>query len=152
MGADQREQGAEIAPLPDGNRQHKLGQLLGEWNDDSALAGRQPLLKIVPPCIVDRHRIRRAAASCQRPHNCFRLKRQILPPIQPPKRTYAKRTHYFARNELSRQCNPKRRPADSGVKAAALRNASFQPKLDFSAALLPDGYLDLIVCTGAGIQ
>jgi adenylate cyclase len=30
--------------------------------------------------------------------------------IQPPKRTYAKRTHYFARNELSRLCNPKRRP------------------------------------------
>jgi hypothetical protein len=24
--------------LPDGNGQHKLGQLLGEWNDDSALA------------------------------------------------------------------------------------------------------------------
>src|SRR6266566_8969650 len=51
--------------------------------------------------------------------------------------------------DLARQCNPKRRPADSGVKAAALRNASFQPKLDFSATLLPDGYLDLIVCAGA---
>jgi hypothetical protein len=33
MGADQREQRTEMAPLPDGNRQHKLGQLLGERHD-----------------------------------------------------------------------------------------------------------------------
>jgi hypothetical protein len=30
MRADQRQQGAEITSLPDGNRQHKLGQLLSE--------------------------------------------------------------------------------------------------------------------------
>jgi hypothetical protein len=30
MRADQRQQGAEIRSLPDGNRQQKLGPLLGE--------------------------------------------------------------------------------------------------------------------------
>jgi hypothetical protein len=45
MGADQRQQRAEIAPLPHGNRQHKLGQFFGERNDGSALAGRQPLTR-----------------------------------------------------------------------------------------------------------
>jgi len=48
IGADQRQQRTESAPLPDGNRQHKLGQLLGEWKDDSALTGCQPALKIMP--------------------------------------------------------------------------------------------------------
>jgi hypothetical protein len=33
MGADQRQQGTEIAPLPNSNRQHELGQLLGERHD-----------------------------------------------------------------------------------------------------------------------
>jgi hypothetical protein len=33
MGADQREQRTEMAPLPDGNRQNKFGQFLGERHD-----------------------------------------------------------------------------------------------------------------------
>jgi hypothetical protein len=62
-------------------------------------------------------------------------------PIQPPKRTYAKRTHYFARNELSRQCNPKRRPVDSGVKAAACETRLSSQSLTFPQPSYPMGIL-----------
>jgi hypothetical protein len=51
-GADQRQQGDEIAPLPNGNRQHKLGQLFGEWNDDSTLARRNNAPR---PSVTRRH-------------------------------------------------------------------------------------------------
>jgi hypothetical protein len=77
MGGDQSQQRTEIAALPDRNRQHELGQCLGEGNDDSALAGRQPLLKIAPFLVIDRRGIRRAAAPCQSLHHCFRLRCRI---------------------------------------------------------------------------
>ena len=50
------------------------------------------------------------AARCAVALQLEMVERNSEVPIQPPKRTYAKRTHYFARNELSRLCNPKRRP------------------------------------------